>query len=66
MHTCKICGTSVSFSILHSVCGICARQIRTALNRYEDYKAAGRYLDAGNDRGHDLKPLYLGLPSVTG
>lgn len=65
MHDCKICGTEVSFSILFSVCGICARKIRTALNRHEDYQAAGCYLkkEPPDERGYELQPLFL-LPEI--
>ena len=64
MHECKLCGTEVSLSVNDSVCLICARKIRALLNRCEDMQSAGKYLNAGNDRGYELQPLYLDLPDL--
>ncbi len=62
MHECKICGETTSFSLAASVCFICARKIRAALNRYEDQKAQSRYREAGNDRASEHSVLWSNLP----
>jgi len=57
MHECKVCGASVSYSLVASVCFVCARKIRSALNLYEDTRSRNAYQDKGNPRASELYPL---------
>jgi len=57
MHECVICKQMVSYSLIHSVCFVCARIIRAALNRDEDQRERLRYQSARKGDDYDILRL---------